>query len=399
MKQLVPEVSIGVFGHVDHGKTTLVYALTGRRTDVHSEEQLRAMTIRLGYAHATFYKCPNCEEYPYTRFPTCPKCGSQCEPTRAVSFVDAPGHEALMATALAGTALIDGALLVVAANEGVKEQTREHLMAIDIAGIDKVIVVQTKLDLVTPEEAKQNYEEIRKSLEGTIAENAPIIPVAAPQHVNIDALIEAIETYIPTPEREENAKPIFLAARSFDINKPGAKPSELKGGVLGGALLQGKLSVNEAIEIAPGTKEKGKWRALETTIESLRQGNVNVKEAKPGGLVGILTKLDPSLTKSDSLAGNVVTRKGELPEFREELKLGGNLVREVKFTRGEPIMLTAGVTRTIGIIESVHQRDSEIELFVKGLRIPVAILPNARIVLSKLINNSWRLVGYATPKD
>ena len=398
MKRLVPEVSIGVFGHVDHGKTTLVYALTGRRTDIHSEEQLRAMSIRLGYAHVTFYKCPSCEEYPYTRFPTCPKCGSQCKPTRAVSFVDAPGHEALMATALAGTALIDGALLVIAANEGVKEQTKEHLMAIDIAGIDKVIVVQTKLDLVTPEEAKRNYEEIKKWLEGTVAEDAPIIPVAAPQLVNVDVLIEAIETYIPTPKREEGASPIFLVARSFDVNKPGSEPGKLKGGVLGGALLQGKLSVGDAIEIAPGTKEGNRWRILESTIEGLRQGDVEVDEARPGGLVGILTKLDPSLTKSDSLAGNVVTRKGELPELREELTLEGKLVRDVKFSRGEPIMLTAGVTRTIGVIESVRQGDDEIRLFVKDLRMPIAILPNARIVLSKLINNSWRLVGYATPK-
>ncbi|MCG2888871.1 MAG: GTP-binding protein, partial [Sulfolobales archaeon] len=115
-----PEVNIGVVGHVDHGKTTLVQAITGIWTAKHSEELKRGMTIKLGYAEASIGKCEACEGYEaYVTEPSCSHCNSDQEPKflRRVSFIDAPGHEVLMATMLSGAALMDGALLVVAANE------------------------------------------------------------------------------------------------------------------------------------------------------------------------------------------------------------------------------------------------------------------------------------------
>ena len=108
-----PEVNIGLVGHVDHGKTTLTQALSGVWTDRHSEELRRGITIRLGYADTTFQKCPKCEEPQcYTTSKNCEHCKTKPEPLRTVSFVDAPGHETLMATMLAGAAIMDGALLV-----------------------------------------------------------------------------------------------------------------------------------------------------------------------------------------------------------------------------------------------------------------------------------------------
>src|SRR5660397_236402 len=105
-------------GHVDHGKTTLVSALSGVWTDQHSEEVKRGISIRLGYANVTFKKCPQCPEPDaYTVASVCEKCGAKAEPLRTVSFVDAPGHETLMATMLSGAAIMDGAILVIAANE------------------------------------------------------------------------------------------------------------------------------------------------------------------------------------------------------------------------------------------------------------------------------------------
>ncbi|HYA54160.1 MAG TPA: GTP-binding protein, partial [Thermoplasmata archaeon] len=129
-----PEVNIGLVGHVDHGKTTLTQALTGEWTDRHSEELKRGISIKLGYADAAFYKCPNCPEPSgYSVEPKCPSCGGEAKFLRAVSFVDAPGHETLMATMLSGAAIMDGALLLVAANEHCPQpQTREHLYALDI---------------------------------------------------------------------------------------------------------------------------------------------------------------------------------------------------------------------------------------------------------------------------
>ena len=141
-----PEVNIGAIGHVDHGKTTLVEAITGVWAAKHSEELRRGITIKLGYADAPIYKCPKCEEPRcYTSSQTCPNCETECEFVRAVSFVDSPGHEALMATMLSGATVMDGAMLIIAANERCPQpQTREHLAAIELAGLKNIIIIQTK---------------------------------------------------------------------------------------------------------------------------------------------------------------------------------------------------------------------------------------------------------------
>ena len=121
-----PEVNIGTIGHVDHGKTTLVQALTGTWASRHSEELKRGITIKLGYANMPIYKCPKCPSpKSYTIKPYCEACNSEAEFVRAVSFVDAPGHEALMATMLSGAAIMDGAILVIAADEFCPRFTRK----------------------------------------------------------------------------------------------------------------------------------------------------------------------------------------------------------------------------------------------------------------------------------
>ena len=151
--KLIPEVNIGMVGHVSHGKTTLTQALTGKLTLTHSEELKRGISIRLGYADATFYKCKNGH---YGTSKKCPVCFEECEPERTVSFIDAPGHETLMATVLTGARLMDGAILIIAANEKCPQpQTREHLAALEAVGIKNVIIIQNKIDLVTREQAVQ----------------------------------------------------------------------------------------------------------------------------------------------------------------------------------------------------------------------------------------------------
>ena len=159
-----PEVNIGMVGHVDHGKTTLVKALSGIWTDQHSEEVKRGISIRLGYADATFRKCPSCPEPDaYTVEEKCPHCGTETEFLRTVSFVDSPGHETLMATMLCGAAIMDGAVLVISANEPCPQpQSKEHLMALNITGIDKIVIVQNKIDLMTREQVMEQLGHLRK---------------------------------------------------------------------------------------------------------------------------------------------------------------------------------------------------------------------------------------------
>ncbi len=254
-----PEVNIGTIGHVDHGKTTLVQALTGVWASRHSEELKRGITIKLGYADMPVYKCPKCEPPKnYSTQPVCPNCGSKATFARAVSFVDAPGHEALMATMLSGAAIMDGAILVIAADEPCPQpQTREHLAATEIIGIKNIVIVQSKIDIVNEKRARESYEEIKNFVKGTIAENAPIIPVSAQHRVNIDVLIQALEEFIPTPKRDETKPPMMYVVRSFDVNKPGTPIEKLEGGVIGGTIVQGKFVFGEEIEIRPGiTTEK-----------------------------------------------------------------------------------------------------------------------------------------------
>ena len=233
--EAIPTLNIIMCGHIDHGKTTLLHKLSGRWTDTHSEELKRGITIRLGYADILLSK----DASGINR-------ENKGTPLRYVSFVDAPGHEMLMATMLSGAAIVDAAVLVVAANEGIKPQTREHLIALQAKRISHAIIIQNKIDLVTKEQARANYEELRKLVHNTIAQNAPIIPVSAQQEVNIDKIYEALCT-IPTPERNTKGNPLFIVARSFDINKPGTTPDKLNGAVLGGALKQGTLKVGDEI--------------------------------------------------------------------------------------------------------------------------------------------------------
>src|SRR5512136_3428305 len=176
-----PELNVGMVGHVDHGKTTLVSALTGVWTDRHSEEIKRGISIRLGYADATFVRCDDTgNPEAYSTGALLSPCGDKAAPFRTVSFVDAPGHETLMATMLSGSALMDGAMLVIAANEPCPQpQTKEHLMALSMVGIRRIVIVQNKIDVVPQKEAIAHFEQIKKFVQGTIAEGAPIVPVSA----------------------------------------------------------------------------------------------------------------------------------------------------------------------------------------------------------------------------
>ena len=400
-----PEVNVGTIGHVDHGKTTLVQALTGVWASRHSEELRRGITIKLGYADAPIYKCPNCPPPQcYSTELKCKGCSNQGEFVRAVSFVDAPGHEALMATMLSGAAVMDGAMLVVAADETCPQpQTREHLAAIEIVNVKNLIIVQNKIDLADEKRALGSYEEIRSFVKGSIAENAPIIPVSAQHGANIDVLIQALEERIPTPPRDSTKPPRMSVLRSFDVNKPGTTVDELTGGVLGGTILQGVFKVGDEVEIRPGlrTEKAGKptYEPLVTEVTSLQAGGKNVEEARPGGLVGMGTLLDPSLSKADGLTGNIVGKPETLPPTLSEITLETHLFPRAVGTKelmeienvktGEALLLDVGTSITAGSVISIRGEKATLKLSR-----PVSAEKGARTALSRKIAGRWRLIGY-----
>jgi len=386
----IPDINIGVVGHIDHGKTTLLSHLTGKFTDTHSEELKRGITIKLGYADVIIYN----DKGKYNT--------EKGTKERYVSFIDAPGHEMLMATMLSGAAIIDGAILVIAANEGIKPQTREHLMALQAKNIKNIIIVQNKIDLVSKEKAIENYKEIKEFAETTIAKDSPIIPISAQQGINIGKLLKAI-VELEIPKKNLKATPIFLIARSFDINRPGKEIEELNGGVLGGILKQGTLKTGDEIEIKPGltTKKQNQinYTPLITKIISLHKGKESVKEISPGASISIETNLDPFLTKSDSLTGCIASTKSSLPEITYNVKIKAQLFKEVLGIEGkkaveeiktkEMLMLSVNTTITVGQVEKI--KNDEIEL---SLNIPIIALKGDNVGIARNINGHWRLIGF-----
>ncbi|MFH1663924.1 MAG: translation initiation factor IF-2 subunit gamma [archaeon] len=388
------EVNIGLIGHVDHGKTSITHALSGKWTDTHSEELKRGISIRLGYADTVFYKCPECKgAEAYSTKETCPNCGKKTKKLRKISFVDAPGHETLMTTMLSGAALMHGAILVIAANELCPQpRTKEHLMAVKISGVKNIVVAQNKIDLVDKKTAQENHEQIKKFLKEFGYENIEIIPTAAHFGTNMDLLIEAIEKNIPSPKTDEKKPAKMFVARSFDINRPGTKPKDLVGGTLGGTIIQGKIKKGDELELSPGINNK---KNLIKVIE-LSTSEGKIKEAVPGGLISIRTLIDPNLTKNDQMKGNIIAKPGELPEAVTSIKMHLNYFkREIgavsELKQGETVVLSAGTATTIGNIVSMKKDAVEVVL-----KVPITVEKEQKIAVSRKEGTRWRLIAYGS---
>lgn len=416
-------INIGTIGHVAHGKSTVVKALSGVQTVKFQNELERNITIKLGYANAKIYRCTN---------PACPRpacyrsygsskedwppcevdgCGHKMKLERHVSFVDCPGHDILMATMLNGAAVMDAALLLIAGNEMCPQpQTSEHLAAIEIMKLQHILILQNKIDLVTKADAIEQEKTIRKFVQGTVGEKAPIIPISAQLGYNTDALCEYIVRRIPVPMRDFAAQPRMIIVRSFDVNKPGRLVDELKGGVAGGTIFQGVLRVNDIIEIRPGqtVKDPATGRQtcypIRTQITSLFAERNSLQFAVPGGLIGCGTLIDPAMCRQDRLVGQVVGAPGQLPPVFSEIEINFFLLRRLlgikssdrkaskvaKLTPNEVLMVNIGSTSTGGRVLAVNADLAKIAL----VQSPVCTMENEKIALSRRVGGHFRLIGW-----
>ena len=303
---------------------------------------------------------------------------------------------------------MDGALVMVAANEKCPQpQTIEHLTALDIIGIKSIIIVQNKVDLVDEKQALENHKQIKEFLKTTPYKDAPIVPIAAQHSVNIDVLIETIENKIKTPKRDLKLDPIMFVARSFDVNKPGIFPKDLIGGILGGILKQGKLKKGDEIEIKPGLefteKNQKVWKPIKTKIMGIMAGGSEFDEITPGGSMGVLTPLDPSIVKSDSLSGSLVGLPGKLPGVINQFKMDVNLLEMVVGAKqelkvepikpNEMLMLNVNSSATVGVVFNINK--NEISLKLKR---PVCAEVGSRVTISRLIEHRFRLIGFGVIK-
>ncbi len=241
-----------------------------------------------------------------------------------------------MATMLNGAAVMDAALLLVAGNETCPQpQTSEHLAAVEIMRLKNIIILQNKVDLVKPDQAEVQHEEIKKFVAGTVADSAPIIPISAVKNYNIDVVCEYIARHIPIPPRNFTNYPRLIVIRSFDVNTPGTDVQSLKGGVAGGSILEGVLRIGDEIEIRPGIHTKDaegnvKCTPILSRIISLQAEHNDLQYAVPGGLIGVGTLIDPTLTRADRLIGQVLGLRGIL--FFSAYPIAYSLTRSLTHT-------------------------------------------------------------------
>ncbi|XP_026498616.1 eukaryotic translation initiation factor 2 subunit 3-like isoform X2 [Nymphalis io] len=415
-------INIGTIGHVAHGKSTVVKAISGVQTVRFKNELERNITIKLGYANAKIYKCdnPKCprptsytsggsskdDNFPCLR----PACTGRFQLVRHVSFVDCPGHDILMATMLNGAAVMDAALLLIAGNESCPQpQTSEHLAAIEIMKLKHILILQNKIDLVKEGQAKEQHEQITKFVQGTVAEGAPIIPISAQLKYNIEVLCEYIMKKIPVPIRDFTSPPRMIVIRSFDVNKPGCEVDDLRGGVAGGSILQGVLTVGMEIEVRPGLVSKdadGKLtcRPIFSRIVSLFAEQNELQYAVPGGLIGVGTKIEPTLCRADRLVGQVLGAVGALPGIFVKLEVSYYLLKRLlgvrtegdkkaakvqKLTRNEALLVNIGSLSTGGRVIA-----TKADLAKIALTSPVCTEIGEKVALSRRVENHWRLIGW-----
>ncbi|KAH8865410.1 Eukaryotic translation initiation factor 2 subunit 3 isoform 1 [Schistosoma japonicum] len=416
-------INIGTIGHVAHGKTTVVRAISTVHTIRHKNELIRNITIKLGYANAKIYKCnsdacirPAC----YRSFGSatedtlpCPRPG--CDGTltllRHVSFVDCPGHDILMATMLNGAAVMDAALLLIASNETCPQpQTSEHLAAVEIMQLKYIIILQNKIDLTKESQAREQYSQILRFIQGTVAQGAPVVPISAQLKYNIDVVCDYIVNHIPVPVRDFTSAPRLIVIRSFDVNKPGCEVDDLQGGVAGGSILRGVLKVGQKIEIRPGLVSKDSetgsvtCRPIISCIVSLFAEQNDLAYAVPGGLIGVGTKIDPQLCRADRLVGHVLGEVGTLPDIYVELEISFFLLRRLlgvrtegdqkgakvqKLSKNEVLMVNIGSLSSGGCVIAVKGDLAKIRL-----NSPVCTQVDEKIALSRRVERHWRLIGW-----
>jgi translation initiation factor 2 subunit 3 len=418
-------INIGTIGHVAHGKSTVVRAISGVQTVRFKTEHERNITIKLGYANAKLYQCsdPECPRPACYRAygsakedkPECevPGCNAKMNLMRHVSFVDCPGHDVLMATMLNGAAVMDAALLLIAGNEPCPQpQTLEHLAAVEIMKLRNIIIIQNKIDLVRDTAAEAQYGQIQSFIAGTVAESAPIIPISAQLKYNIDVVVENLIKKVPVPVRDFTSDPNMIVIRSFDVNKPGEEVENLRGGIAGGSIMKGVLRVGDRIEVRPGIPHKdsttGKmgFTPIISVIQGMQAEANDLQYAVPGGLVGVGTKIDPTLTRADRLVGQVLGLEGRVPDVFSELEVNFYLLRRLlgvkvdgdakqakvaKLDKGEMLMLNIGSTSTGGRVVAVKR-----DMVKFALSAPVCTSIGEKIALSRRVDKHWRLIGWGS---
>lgn len=353
----------------------------------------------------------------------------------ALAVGNCPGHDVLMATMLNGAAIMDAALLLVAANEHFPQpQTLEHLKAVEIMQLKYVLVLQNKIDLVKDTLATDQRSKILEKLKNTSALGSPIIPLSAQLKLNIDLVLQHL-CHVPVPRRKVSLPCRMTIVRSFDVNKPGSKIEELKGGVAGGTVQEGVLRIGALLEIRPGEATGSTYRPFRTKAVSLNSEALELKYAIPGGLIACGTTLDPSLTRQNKLVGQVLGEPDKMPPIFSGIEVTFTLLPEVLGAKadkggdnkekkdndkdkagsgaagsgydattrvanvgvGERMQVNIGSLTTLGIvIEVSDQNDPGKKTMRISLGRAVCAEIGESVAFSRKFTESWRLIGWGS---
>jgi translation initiation factor 2 subunit 3 len=394
-----PIINIGTLGSVSHGKSTLVSMLTGTKTQRHSTEQIRNITIKPGYANLKIWQDEDTFEFITTNSEIYEMEGFRL--VHHISFVDCPGHQELIQVMLGSVSLMKGAIVVVSAAEDIKtaKQLTQHLAAAKLAKLENLIVLFNKLDLVSKSKAIERKEDLDELLTRLGIKPKITIPTALNKRIGYQNIIKSILEIFPPKLDENKEAPLFRILRSFDINKPGINWNEIQGGVLGGSLLTGKLEVGDKIVIKPGNFQKksdGSWimKPIETIIKSIKTEKENIINTHPGGLVGFGTDIDPFYCKDEKLEGQVLGLPGQLPPVYYEIKINITLTEDFdgKWNPkvNDSIYLQIGNINTKATLTNINE-----SIFTFKLTKPCCIMDNDLILICvDSEGNLFRIVGY-----
>ena len=399
-----PSFNLGTLGSVSDGKSTMIYQLTGIKTQKHSSEKHRNITIKPGYANLKIWYCNECNNYDSSASDNyeiqCKYCHTNLILVNYLSFVDCPGHAELILTMMGSVSLMRGAIVVVSAAEPVnkKPQLIQHLIASKMANIDKLIICFNKLDLITKELAIERKKELDELLEKLDIKPYVIIPTAFNKKLGIQNLLKAIMNVFPPQLQNNNNQPFFRITRSFDINKAGTVWSDVKGGVIGGSLIHGELNIGDTIEIRPGVLSKSKDgkilnQPIITTILSLETDGHTINKLSSGGLVGIGTDIDPYYCKNDMLSGNILGKVNTLPNVYTELSLKYNKLEEFdghwEPKNGDTVFLQIGNVSVESRLAKFNK-----DKYIFNLLKPACIEDNSKILICRKDENILKIVGY-----
>lgn len=383
---------IGVIGSVSNGKSTIVKTLTNIVTQRHKKEKESNKTIRVGYANAKFFKCISCpapqcyqSTESYVNECVCKHCGNLCEFKTHTSFTDVPGHNIFMETMLNGTCAMDYAIMIESCeNEQIpSQQTIEHYNILRRKGIKTIAVCLNKVDQMSksPKKVKKLMENLRQFIFQNEGHEVIVIPVSGTMNCNIDILMEYI-CKTPLPEKDVTSNPKLFAIRSFNVNLPRTQISQIKGGVMGGCLQRGTLRVGDELILSPCYPTKIVKTQNETNTEnndsyinwtysnisckvlSIDSEKVELDYAIPGGLIGVQLNIDPALTASDGMVGNVLFKECEKEKYKvyEGVKIAYEPIKNVELTVGSVLQINSNANNVKCTIFDLDDKFLKLEL-------------------------------------